>query len=436
MRPQPMAAHTEPPRPAPSPPGGAIPRETARPAGDMPAPEPSPGMHMPPSQRRRQLLGGTLAALSGAALAQAHLDQQTPPPTVPRPPLGADAAVDGDGRLWLLSAGARQDLQLSVYQGAARWSEAVSLGTPPEPIHWTSENAPRLAFGPMGRAALAYSTRGEHHRAGRLRIHLSRDGGRSFGPALAPGEPAYPEGQGFASLAFDRSGQLHVGWLNRHAPASPAAAGGSLLYHCTANEAFEALRPPQPLASTSCQCCRTATAVSTEGQPAFLWRHIFPGGSRDTAFASNRRPGHVERVGHDRWRLDACPHHGPSLSADAAGGFHAVWFTHVAGEGRVRYGRLDADGRLRQSERSLPDPTAEHAVVAALGSRVVVLWRSFDGERHRLHAWLSRDGGGRFERRVLAQTPHPVDHPRLACGSGRLYAVWQTATQVFVEDLA
>ncbi|MBB2485031.1 hypothetical protein H5407_07280 [Mitsuaria sp. WAJ17] len=436
MRQQLNAARFTAPRLASSPLMDANPHEATRLAGDAPAHAPFPGVRMPPNRHRRQLLGGTLAALSGAALAKVDLDQETPLPPGPRPPLGADAAVDGEGRLWLLSAGAGQDLQLRVYQGAARFDEARSLGTPAEPIHWTSENAPRLAFGPMGRAALAYSTRGENHRAGRLRVHLSRDGGRSFGPALAPGEPAYPEGQGFASLAFDRSGQLHVSWLNRHAPGSPGAASGSLLYHCTANEAFEALQPPQPLASTSCQCCRTATAVSNEGQPAFLWRHIFPGGTRDNAFASSRRPGHVERIGHDRWRLDACPHHGPSLCADAAGGFHAVWFTHVAGEGRVRYGRLDADGRLRQSERSLPDPSAEHAVVAALGTQVVVLWRSFDGERHQLHAWLSRDSGRHFERRVLAQTPHAADHPRLASGSGRLYAVWQTATQVFVEDLA
>lgn len=436
MRQQPHATRPAPLRPASSQSLDSHAHETAVPAGDAPAHVPLAGARMPPSRRRRQLLGGTLAALSGAALATVDLDHETPRPAGSRPPLGADAAVDGEGRLWLLSAGAGQDLQLRVYQGAARWSEPRSLGTPAEPIHWTSENAPRLAFGPMGRVAVAYSTRGENQRAGRLRVHLSHDGGRSFGPALAPGEPAHPEGQGFASLAFDRSGLLHVSWLNRHAPGSPGAAGGSLLYHCTTNDAFEALQPPQPLASTSCQCCRTATAVSKEGQLALLWRHIFPGGTRDTAFASDRRPGHVERVGHDRWRLDACPHHGPSLCADAAGGFHAVWFTHVAGEGRVRYGRLDADGRLRRPETSLPDPSAEHAVVAALGSKVVVLWRSFDGERHQLQAWLSSDGGGRFERRVLAQTPHAVDHPRLAGGSGHLYAVWQTATQVFVEDLA
>ena len=32
----------------------------------------------------------------------------------------------------------------------------------------------------------------------------------------------------------------------------------------------------------------------------------------------------------DDWRVDVCPHHGPSIAADTTGALHAVWFTGAA----------------------------------------------------------------------------------------------------------
>jgi hypothetical protein len=175
-----------------------------------------------------------------------------------------------------------------------------------------------------------------------------------------------------------------------------------------------------------------------------MWRHVFEPNERDHAFstwtgADKQTVDTPVRATFDRWALDACPHHGPGLSAASDGGWHAVWFGIRAGQAGVRYGRLDAMGRPLSSVpvRAVPDPGAEHADVAAIGSQVVVVWRSFDGQRFTIRAWVSRDGGQRFELRELAHTVHANDQPRLVSDGTRLWLLWRDVyrTQVEVIDV-
>ena len=67
--------------------------------------------------------------------------------------------------------------------------------------------------------------------------------------------------------------------------------------------------------------------------------------------------------------------------------------------------------------------------------QVAIVWRSFDGQRTALRAWLSGDGGRRFTLRELATSPGENDHPRLLSRGGRLYALWRTTSGVQLEIL-
>ncbi len=146
------------------------------------------------------------------------------------------------------------------------------------------------------------------------------------------------------------------------------------------------------------------------------------------------------RATYDEWRVDGCPHHGPSL-ATAGDGFHAVWFgireqggAKVSG---VRYGRLHSDGNpVEGTVQVLPDDRAEHASVAAHGSRVAVVWRSVDGMTSTLKAWLSLDGGKTFRASTLGQASGDNDFPRLVQQGPRMAVVWRQAKEVQVYELA
>ena len=195
--------------------------------------------------------------------------------------------------------------------------------------------------------------------------------------------------------------------------------------------------PDIKLADHSCECCRIALAPTPDGSLAALWRHVFAPNERDHAFmtltpAVSSAP---MRATLDHWAIDACPHHGPGLAPAAGNGYHAVWFGVRAGDGRVRYGQLDARGAPRGEAIVLPDDRAEHATVQSIGEHVVIVWRSFDGEKTRLRSWLSRDGGRSFTLKELGTSAEDNDHPLLLTRGGTFFALWRNTEGVRVETI-
>jgi hypothetical protein len=64
------------------------------------------------------------------------------------------------------------------------------------------------------------------------------------------------------------------------------------------------------------------------------WRHIFPGSTRDIAFAKSTDGGRhfspLVRVSEDKWELNGCPEDGPALAVDQSGLIHIAWATLVS----------------------------------------------------------------------------------------------------------
>jgi hypothetical protein len=101
-----------------------------------------------------------------------------------------------------------------------------------------------------------------------------------------------------------------------------------------------------------------------------------------------------------------------------------VWFNERDGEGRVFYGRL-VDGRV-EDQRAVGGERAAHADLALSGGRVAIVWKEFDGERTRLRAELSDDGGRRFRGLELAASEGATDQPRVLRRGDALFAFWRT----------
>ena len=161
-----------------------------------------------------------------------------------------------------------------------------------------------------------------------------------------------------------------------------------------------------------------------------MWRHVFSPNIRDHGLAQmhpDGRAGSVRRVTFDDWRVDVCPHHGPSLAADASGRLHAVWFTQGSIRTGVFYGRL-RDGGV-DAQRRVGGETAEHADLAVNGQRVAVAWKEFDGKRSQLRAMISEDGGDSWREHDLATTSEASGQPLLLERQGRFYAFWNTARE-------
>lgn len=369
--------------------------------------------------------------------------------------LASGVAFAPDGRLWL--AGLDHENRLFVQSatvaggsvaGPLRWSAPKRLDTGTDAIAADGENRPKLVFGPNGWVVISYTQPLAKPYTGMIRMLRSSDGGQTFSTPFTVHADRQPITHRFESTAFDAQGVLHTVWIDKRDMERAPRVGkkinyaGAAVYRNESRDGGATFGPDLKLADHSCECCRIALAPGPDGGLRALWRHVFEPNVRDHAFAAllGDGEGPLVRATFDDWRIEACPHHGPGLARAGDEGFHAVWFgvRKQGGEGvaAVRYARLRADGSPRlETLRSLPDEGAEHADVLADGQRVAVVWRSMDGARSTLRAWLSTDGGQTFRMTVLATVTGDNDQPRLAQAGARMVAVWRNATEVQVHEI-
>ena len=400
------------------------------------------------------LLAATLLSCSTSWAQHEHPQPQTPMAHKVRQQLGIGAALAPDGALWIVGLDARN--QLFVQSAAApvgtalpQWGAPRVIPTGTDEISADGENHPKLAFGPQGWVVISYTQPLAKPYTGMIRMLRSSDGGQTFSGPFTVHADRQVITHRFESIAFDAQGVLHTLWIDkRDLEAAPKAGKkssytGAAIYRNESRDGGATFGPDIRLADHSCECCRIALAPGRDGTLRAMWRHVFETNVRDHGFAALRpdnAAGPVVRATLDDWHIDACPHHGPGLALAADDGFHTVWFG-IRKQGTedvaaVRYARLRPDGSpLPASVRVLPDERAEHADVLASGERVAVVWRSVDGARSTLKAWLSSDSGQNFRLVVLASVTGDNDHPRLAQLGERMVAVWRNAKEVQVHEI-
>ena len=69
--------------------------------------------------------------------------------------------------------------------------------------------------------------------------------------------------------------------------------------------------------------------MDNDDTPVIFWRHIYGKNERDHAMLRLDGKSSPIRVSHDRWEVDACPHHGGALSIAPDGVYHFVWFDNA-----------------------------------------------------------------------------------------------------------
>lgn len=358
--------------------------------------------------------------------------------------LAIGAAVSPAGQLWLVGLDPENRLVVRTSEDfGGNWGEARPLDIAGDKVAADGENRPKIAFGPRDQVVISYTQPLARPYTGEIRMLRSTDGGKSFSPPFTVHRDRQVITHRFESLAFDRNGVLHVVWIDKRDQVAAAggdadkggnksAYAGAAIYRNESRDGGLSFRPDLKLADHSCECCRIALAPTPDGGVAAMWRHVFSPNIRDHAFAILGEQKTPARASFDDWKLDACPHHGPGLAPAREGGYHAVWFGEKAGRAAVRYGRLSAAGMPLGAVRELPDPRAEHADVAASGKRVAIVWRSYDGVRTQLRAWVSTDDGVHFVLHDLASSNEENDHPRMLASNDGIRVLWRTAKEIHV----
>lgn len=389
---------------------------------------------------RRPAVAGVVAAVVFAMVAATGAAQgQDLPQHEPsrgkrtRMELGTSAAFAPDGSLQAVTKeGGHVLLHRSPDDGAS-WAPPVVVNAEPEAISAEGENRPKIAFAPDGGTLVSWTRPLAKPYTGEIRLARAADGQR-FAPPMTVHRDRREITHRFETLAITGSGQVLVAWIDKRDLEDAGSAGrgyrGAAVYGALSDDGGRSFRPEAKLADHSCECCRIGVANDLDGRPLLMWRHVFEPNERDHALAklaADGRPEAVVRATFDRWRVDACPHHGPSLAVAADGTRHAVWFNEKDGDGRVFYGRLKS-GRV-EGQRAVGGDRAAHADIAASGTRVALVWKEFDGERTQLRAELSDDNGESFRTIALGSTAGGSDQPRVIRRGEALFAFWRTAVE-------
>lgn len=372
--------------------------------------------------------------------------------------LVSTAGFAPDGSLWLLNLNPQGKLRLlkSPDQGRS-WGHERVLELGDDKPNPSGEAPAMLAFGPQGQVLIGYPQSLGKRFTGEVRLIRSVDGGVSFSAPITVHQDRQIIGHSFPVMRFDAQGVLHLVWLDGRDKAQVAAQEGlnekgkssyrgSAVYRVVSRDAGASFSADLKLADHSCECCRIATTLDQQGQLALMWRHVFAPNLRDHAFARVKADSGViaepTRATFDNWQVDACPHHGGAIAPAAQQGFHALWFGARQNEFAVRYGRLDQVGKPVGAASALPDEAAEHADLQSVGQRVVIIWRSYDGQQTHVKAWISDDDGQTFKLRELAQSSEENDYPRLitkpagkAGEAAQIFWLWNTKAKLYVDKI-
>jgi hypothetical protein len=390
--------------------------------------------------RRRVVVlgGGALLALARVpcSLAQAYEPHRhhAGMPMHPRAGLAASATIDMHGVLWAVYV---QDQHVTVRKSVdygAHWSPPVTVNTEREPVETDGDSKPNIAIAPTGEIYVTWTKPLAQPYTGAIRFARSLDGGKTFeAPKRVHADPR-PITHRFDALTVTREGRVVVAWIDKR---DMIAAGGkesdyvgAAIYFAVSDDRGGHFRGDFKAADHSCECCRIALVPQRDGSVLALWRHVFGTDVRDHALAVLQPDGRVSgmrRATFDQWHIDACPHQGPSLAVDARGRLHAVWYTGAPGKAGVYYGLL-GDGKV-VGQRRVGDDTAEHADLAVSGERIAIVWKEFDGQRSKLRAMTSEDGGETFAAREVAATTEASDQPRMLLHEGVFYVFWNTRAE-------
>ncbi len=378
----------------------------------------------------RHLLIILLCLLATAALAhdgmQMHMGKE------PAPALGASAAFDSHGKLWVVDAvDGHVRVRTSTDDGATL-GPPVIINPTPERIYDEGENRPKIAFGPHDEIYVSWSQPRAKLYTGFVRFSRSLDHGTHFSAPLTVQHDTAEITHRFDALAVDGQGRIVIAWIDKRDQEAAKAQGkpylGAAIYYNWSTDGGASFVADHKLLDHSCECCRIALARTPDGSVAAFFRNIRGDNVRDHAYAVLRTDGHaskVEQATFDDWHIAACPHQGPGLAIGSDGIRHAVWF-EANGNPTIWYGQLDP-GHTPRDTLEVAGAGASHADVAASGHTVWIAWNQVSADGYALMLRRSSDDGLHFSApRAIAHSAMAVGSPQLLVKDGKAFVAWNT----------
>jgi hypothetical protein len=344
-------------------------------------------------------------------------------------------AFDQEGRLWLAFVEESSVYVTSSGDLGKTFAPAVAVNREPERIDANGEGRPKIVFGKDGVILVTWTQKLDKPHSGLIRFARSTDGGKSFSSPVTLNDDGLVTGHRFDAPAVSPSGEVLVAWIDKRDLERAQARGepyaGAAIYLAVSKDSGATFGPNRKVKDNVCECCRLAFAFDAAGNASILVRDVLEGGIRDHVLVQSvgRPEARVRRVTFDDWKIDACPHHGPSLWIDGAGRYHVAWFT--AGERSgigVFYARSEDGGKTFQSPIAVgAGERASHPFLLGSGATVDLVWMERDGGESIVRLQQSEDGGARWSVPLtLARGVTGADHPLLVKRGEEVFLSWFT----------
>ena len=379
----------------------------------------------------RKLLICLAALLAGGTAAAQH--QHGKPGAGAPEAFTAAPAFGPDGTLWLVRPMVDRIVVTHSRDLGKTFSQPVMVTPEPMNLDWGPDARARIVVDDKGGLVVTFGTFQDKNFNGRAYFARSIDNGASF--TRPRPITADTTSQRFEVAGVDPSGRVFAAWLDKRNVASAGAAGraypGAALAYAWEDGVADFGDTAVALDNT-CECCRIGLAFAGAGRPAVAFRNIFPGSVRDHAvvtFQDGKTPGPVRRVSVDDWKIEACPHQGPSLAIAPDGSYHVAWFTDGAARKGLFYARADSADAPFSAPRALSKPDRQPArpYLLASGGALHLVWKEFDGTKAVVRWQVSHDSGRQWtEARTVADTEDASDHPMLVADHQRVYLSWLT----------
>lgn len=275
---------------------------------------------------------------------------------------------------WVEKDGDKSHFYFTVSEnGGQTFGKKIKINAPAElTVH--AEGMPRVAFKADGSIWATFELKKptkEAPRASDLMYVASTDNGKTWSALKAIHKDTSPgKGHSFSDMIRLPNGELGFVWLDEK---MGAYEGRSVKFVQTLpNGGFS---EEVVVDSNACQCCRTVLFVDSDKNIHLTYRDLLADGSRDMSHAVSTDGGKTftqpQLVYKDRWKINACPHTGPSM-AQSGSDFFVTWFsgkseTHEAGVRIVKLG----EEKLFSSNLTV---RAKHPQIADLNGNVAIVW--------------------------------------------------------------
>lgn len=244
-------------------------------------------------------------------------------------------------------------------------------------VELQGENAPKIIFKPNNEIIAVWGVDNASEKkkyGGLVNYSQSFDNGKSWTKAKPLVKDTASIDQRYFDIDLLPNGEVAIIWLDNR---SKTEDEGSTLYYAE-TKGTTGFQDEKPIAETACQCCRTDLFISKNGTINAAFRDIINNEIRDMVLTYSTDNGKTfsdpKRISPDNWKINGCPHTGPSMTENESG-MHFAWYTSGGGSG-VFYSNSADYGKTFSTRDIVSDKrSAKHPQITTLDNKeVLIVW--------------------------------------------------------------